>query len=103
MNGGHDPIADLRYRFEKTRRACRIPQRLTDLLHGRVETLVELDELVLRPKAFLQLLAGHDLPWFFQEGFEDAVGLVLKSYLDSPFAQLTRTEVCLEHAESDDS
>ncbi len=68
----------------------RIPQRLPQLVHGRVQALLKIDEGSPLPQMPLQLFAAEDLARLLEQNREDLQRLALKPDPIPEFAQVAR-------------
>ena len=82
--------------FNKARIICRISQRLANLVDGRVDAVIEVDEGILGPEFLVQLFTGHDFSRILQQYGQHLKGLSPELDLQSVFAQFAGAEVDFE-------
>jgi hypothetical protein len=92
-------ITALRNRFDVTRGFGFVAQGFAQALHRIVDTLIEFDKGIGRPKALLKFLSGDELAGFFQKNQQHRKRLILKLNADAMLAQLPRAGVELEDPE----
>src|SRR5438270_5274302 len=61
INGSDEAISASGQGFNKSRIVCRIPQRLANFVHRGIQSMLEIDEGISRPKALSQLLSRDQL------------------------------------------
>ena len=74
-----------------------------DLVHGRIQAVVEVDKGVGRPEQVAQLFAGDHGAGAFEKYGEHLEGLPLQAEFDAVFAQFARTEIEFKDAEARDA
>src|SRR5205814_10680496 len=67
--------------FDKSRTRCRIAERLTQLIHRRVQAVIEFHESIRGPQAGAQFFAAHDVTGTFEQNREDRERLLLQTQL----------------------
>src|SRR6185295_4232205 len=72
----------------------------TDLVDGFIEPVIEVDERIRGPQPAPELVAGHQLPWSGQQHSEHLKRLLLKLDPHTPFTELARPQIGLEHPET---
>jgi|SRR5882757_2560553 len=83
--GSDEAIAATSESFDEARIIGGVAQGFADLVDSGAEGVVEIDDCVLAPETELEVLAGDDLAWVFEQSGENLEGLALD--LD-PFARL---------------
>src|SRR5512141_384901 len=89
--------------FDEARTGGRVPQHIPNLVHRRVQAVIEIDKGTFRPQALADLGTGDQLPGLLQQHDENVEGLPLQRHTPSLFTQLTRLWICLEGSESEES
>src|SRR5215470_9357270 len=82
--------------FDISRLFCRIAQRFTQLIHGGIQSVVEIYEGVGRPKPSPQFFASDQLPRFGQEYCQDFEWLAHQPDPDPLFPELVSVNVGLK-------
>lgn len=100
VDGRDEPIAFAGKSLNEDWRVGRIAEHLTQLLYRRIQAFVEVDIGAFGPEPLLQILAGDDLSWTFQQESEYLERLLLKRHGHATLADLSRSEVNLKDAES---
>jgi len=103
LNRSDEAVASAGNGFDEARIASVIAEHLADLLNGGVESVVEFDERLDRPKLFPQFLPGDQFPMPLQEGLEDAARLLLEVDFAAVPEQLAQSYVQFKYAEAIDS
>jgi hypothetical protein len=94
------PVSPPSHRFNEHRRVCRFAQRNAESLNGTVQTGVEIDEGVCRPKSVAEFFASNYLAGTLDKHAQDLKRLFLQLQLDSVPSQLTSTNIYLEVSET---
>ena len=118
-NGGSLELRGLRFRlplhfadktisaagqsFNEAGIAGRVAQRFSDLVHRRVQAVIEVNEGVSRPELFAEFLASHDSAGAFQQNSEHCERLFLDSEACAVLAKFARDQVRLKHTEARNS
>jgi hypothetical protein len=79
--------------LDVTRLAGRVPQDVAQSFHCGINTMVELDDDVVRPEAFPNLLACDDFAWRFEQHPEDQERLLLQPDPAPLFAQFSAPKI----------
>ena len=96
-------IADAGESLDKARVLGSIANRLPQLLHRRIQAVLEIDKRVGRPQRCAQHIAGHHFSPHLQQHDQDLEGLTLQLDADAVFAQLRRIGENLKIAETIDA
>ncbi len=103
LDRSNEPVSATGQRFDVARTGSGVSQRLANLVDGRVQAVVEVDERVGGPELLLQLFARDHLARPLQQQSQHLKGLLLQAQLDAALAQFSRAEVQLEDSEARDS
>ena len=76
-------------------------KRVPQSIHRGIDTMIELDNRIVRPEAFPNLLARNHFPGRFEQHPEYLKGLILKPDPEAVFEQLGRPHIELKRAETD--
>ena len=87
-------------RFDETRIVGRVAEGLPDLADGGIQSVVEFDESVARPEAFVEFLARYDFARALDKRPQHLKRLFLQPDASPVLAQLARCRVKLEGAKS---
>src|SRR5262245_22717104 len=79
FNGGDEPIAFARQRFDDLRFAVIILQSFANLLDGRIDGMLELDESVFSPQRLLNISARDQFAGAARQQSQQLCRLVLQS------------------------
>jgi hypothetical protein len=97
FHGNQETVANLGHGPDELGIFDGISQRLSQLFHGRVDPMLEVNEGIVRPQCDTQLLASNDSPFAFQQQPENLERLLLnpnRSTLWCP--QVTAAQIDLE-------
>ena len=95
-----EAIAAPRERFDIPGPLGGVAQRIPQPFHSGVDTVIELDDHAVRPKALPDVFACHDLAGGFQEHMQDLERLLLESNGLRSLAQFPGAQVELKRAKS---
>jgi hypothetical protein len=101
-DGSDEAVAALGKSFDEAGIVGFVGKGVAELVDGGVEAVLEIDEGVFGPEAFLELLAGDDEAGLFQEDGENLEGAILDFQADAGFAQFTGEQIGLVGAETDE-
>jgi hypothetical protein len=88
--------------FNEPRTSCRIAQYFAELVHRRIQTMIEIDEsVVIRPDGTSKLVTADHFAGSFEENFQDPEGLIVEFNPDAGLAQITGMAVEFENSETD--
>ena len=90
LDGRHETVSAPGNRFHIARAGGRISQRFPYLVDGRVQTVIEIDKCIRRPKFLAKVIPRHHLAGVIQQKFQYLEGLFLQSNSAAAFAQLSR-------------
>jgi hypothetical protein len=88
LHGHHESVSPLGQRLDKPRRLGVVTESFTYSVDGFVDAAVEIDDDILRPKAFLKFFPRHDLAGPLDQRREGLKGLLLQLNFYAVFAQL---------------
>src|SRR5207248_605858 len=94
LNGSNETVAASRQCFDIARLVGRVPQRLAQPVHGRVQSVLKIDERTACPKLLLKLVPGDHLARLPDESRQNLQRLSLKPKVNSMLVQLARC--CIE-------
>ena len=103
LHGCDKPIPATGQRFDIAWTGRRIAQHFPKLVHGGVETVVEIHEGVGGPEFLAQLLASHHVASALQQQSQNLKRLLLQTKLGAVLAQFAGGEVELEYSKARDS
>src|SRR5579859_1051096 len=92
-----EPVSAARNGFHKTRTLGGVAQGLANFADCFVESVVEIDEGVRRPKFLLKLLASDKLAGMREKHNQDLEGLFLQANAQAVLAQFPGTKIQLEN------
>jgi len=87
--------------LDKPRAAGRIAQHFANFVDGRVQTVVEVNKGVGRPKAVAQFFPGDDDARAFEKYCQHSKRLILQAEATSLLAKLAGLDVGFEDSEAD--
>ena len=98
---GDEAVAATGNRLDEARIVRRIIERITHLIHCRVEAMIVVDECIHRPKLQAQLLAGHYIAGAPEKMQQDFKRLSLNARAEfAVLAQISRGSIQLVQAEA---
>ena|SRR5438046_2932573 len=77
-------------RLDKAWIGRRITQHFANLVHSSVQTVIEIDERIDRPKLLPQVITRNHAPGIFEQYGEDLERLFLQAELDAVLAKFSR-------------
>ena len=96
----NESVTTPRYGFDEPRPSSVVAERHSEPPNRRVEAVLEVDESAVGPEAAAQLVTRHDLSRVLQKQTEHLERLILQSDACRPVAQLARSPVQLEAADT---
>jgi hypothetical protein len=99
--GHQEAIASPRHRFHESGVLCRVSECIPQPAYRRIQTVVKINECVLRPERFLQLFTSYDLTRMLKKYREDPQRLFLKFDFRAATAQFTCSQIKLVGSEPD--
>ncbi len=97
--GCNEAVAKAGKRLYVARRVSGVLERLANFVDGHVETMVEIDEGIVRPEFLSKLLSGDHFPSPFQQGGKQLKRLFLELRLEPVLPKLPCARVHLEDPE----
>src|SRR5579864_6072151 len=97
---GHKAVTSACQGLDEARAAGGIAQHFAQLVHSRVQAVIEIHESIGRPKTLPQFLTGDYGPSTFQQESQHCKRLLLQAQLAVLFAQLPRSQISFEDAEA---
>jgi hypothetical protein len=98
---GNKTVSLFRERLDVTRGVGVVVERLAQFFDGGVETVLEIDESVLRPEAVAKFFASDDYAGTLDQNGQDFDGLAVQVELVPEFEEFTGLGIELESSEAD--
>jgi hypothetical protein len=99
---GDKTVATLGESFNEAGIVGFVGEGVAQFVNGGVQAVLEIDEGVFGPEAFLVLLAGDDDAGLLEEDSQDLEGAILDFQADAGFAKFAGEQVGFVGAEADD-
>lgn len=96
IHRGHESVAVSGKGFNVEGIIGIVTERLSQSLHRRIETVVEIYECVRRPEAALEFGTGNNLPWMFEKQSKNLQRLILQPDAAPLLEKFTRAEIQLK-------
>ncbi|HEY8549672.1 MAG TPA: hypothetical protein VIL35_06945 [Vicinamibacterales bacterium] len=103
MHGSHETVPAARQGLDEARGLGGVAERVAQPPDRGVQTMLEIDERVVRPETFPERFARHQLAGLFEQHREQLQGLLLEVEPRARLPQLAGTQIELEDAEPDQS
>src|SRR6185369_12966062 len=97
------PVSPLGHSLDKPRSGSGILQRLSQLIDGGIQAVVEINKSVIRPEFLAEFLPSNHLPRPFQKERQNLKGLFLQTNPGAVLPQFSCGKVCLEDPKTDNS
>ncbi len=101
-DGSDETVAAFGESFDEAGVVGLVGEGVAEFVDGGVEAVLEIDEGVFGPQAFLELLAGDDEAGVFKEDGENLEGTILELEADAGFAEFAGEQIGLVGAETDE-
>src|SRR6266852_7042080 len=89
VHGRDEAVSAAGQGFDEARARGGIAQRLANLVHCGIQTVIEIDEGISGPDPYAQIFSRHDLTVILQQGAEDLKRLLLKPDASAVFSPLS--------------
>ena len=97
----HEPVPPSRDGFDISWLVSQVAQRLTEPIHGRIETAVKIHKGTVGPQTVNQFFTADDVTGGFKKREQDSTRLVLQPNAMTMLPQVRRDGIDLEYIEPD--